>query len=138
MTVKTIAILMPGDMGHGVGLVLRQHGYETITSLSGRSERSRALADEGQVRDAGDLDAAVAEADIILSILPPSAALGLADDVAAAMSRTGKSPVYVDCNAISPGTAVAVGEKITFAVVPCGVNWHACTHIISMRIHWPA
>lgn len=115
MTIKTIGILMPGDMGHGVGLVLRQHGYETITSLAGRSERSRALAEEGQVRDAGDLDATVAEADMILSILPPSAALGLADDVAAAMGRTGKTPVYVDCNAISPGTATAVGKKITAA-----------------------
>lgn len=115
MSTKTIAILMPGDMGHGVGLVLREHDYETITSLAGRSERSAALAEAGRVRDAGDLDAAVAEADMILSILPPSAALGLAKDVAAAMGRTGKTPVYVDCNAISPGTAQAVGEKITDA-----------------------
>jgi len=115
MSIKTIAILMPGDMGHGVGLVLREHGYETITSLTGRSERSRALAEAGRVRDAGDLDATITEADLILSILPPAAALGLAKDVAAAMGRTGKTPVYVDCNAISPGTATEVGAEITGA-----------------------
>ncbi|MGJ3261212.1 MAG: DUF1932 domain-containing protein [Rhodospirillales bacterium] len=113
MSIKTIAILMPGDMGHGVSLVLREHGLETITSLAGRSERSHALAAAGRVRDAGELDATVAEADMILSILPPAAALGLAENVAAAMGRTGKTPVYVDCNAISPGTATQAGEKIT-------------------------
>jgi 3-hydroxyisobutyrate dehydrogenase-like beta-hydroxyacid dehydrogenase len=113
MSIKTIVILMPGDMGHGVGLVLREHGFETITSLAGRSERSHALAAAGRVRDAGDLDTTVAEADMILSILPPAAALGLAEEVAAAMGRTGKTPVYVDCNAISPGTATQAGEKIT-------------------------
>ncbi|MCK5778087.1 MAG: NAD(P)-dependent oxidoreductase [Rhodospirillales bacterium] len=115
MSNQTIAILMPGDMGHGVGLVLREHGYETITSLTGRSERSRSLAEAGRVRDAGDLDTTISEADLILSILPPAAALSLAEDVAAAMSRTGKTPVYVDCNAISPATAADVGARITKA-----------------------
>lgn len=115
MSNKTIAILMPGDMGHGVGLALRAHGYDAITSLTGRSERSHKLAEAGKVRDAGDLDATVTAADMIMSILPPSSALKLAEDVAAAMKRTGKTPVYVDCNAISPGTAIAVGEKITAA-----------------------
>lgn len=115
MSRKTIAILMPGDMGHGVGHVLNQHGHDVITSLSGRSARSRSLAEAGNVRDAGELDASVAEADMILSILPPTAAMKLAEDVATAMSRTGKTPVYVDCNAISPGTAQKIGGIITAA-----------------------
>jgi len=115
MSIETIAILMPGDMGHGVGLALREHGYEVITSLAGRSERSKKLAEAGKLRDAGDLYGTVSSADMILSILPPASALGLAEDVAAAMQRTGSKPVYVDCNAISPGTAKAVGEIITGA-----------------------
>lgn len=112
MSKSTIAILMPGDMGHGVGLVLRQHGHEVITSLAGRSERSRTLAEAGGVVDAGDLDAAVAAADMILSILPPTSAPKLANDVAAAMKRTGKTPIYVDCNAISPGTTSGIADVI--------------------------
>lgn len=115
MSLPTIAILMPGDMGHGVGLALREHGHEVITSLTGRSERSRTLAEVGKLRDAGDLDATVDEADMILSILPPTSAVKLAEDVAAAMKRTGKTPIYVDCNAISPGTTVEVGAHITAA-----------------------
>lgn len=115
MTNATIAILMPGDMGHGVGLVLRQHGHEVITSLTGRSERSRKLAEAGQLKDVGDLDAVVNEADIILSILPPTSAPKLAKDTAAAMGRTGKTPVYVDCNAISPRTTTELAAPILSA-----------------------
>ena len=35
MNLKTIAILSPGDMGHGVGKVLSEHGYDVITCLAG-------------------------------------------------------------------------------------------------------
>ena len=118
MSTSTICILMPGDMGHGVGQALREHGHETITALDGRSERTRRLAEAGGLRDVGSLDAAVTEAGMILSILPPAAAPKLAEDVAAAMTRTGKTPVFVDCNAISTGTAVAVGETISAAGAP--------------------
>ncbi len=124
MAAATVCILMPGDMGHGVGLVLREHGHEVITSLDGRSERSRALADAGKVKDAGTLDDAVSAADIVLSILPPAAAPRLAKDVTASMSRTGKTPVYVDCNAISTQTAVDIGDVITGAgatFIDCGI-----------------
>lgn len=112
MSGSTICILMPGDMGHGVGLVLREHGYRTVTALDGRSERSRTLAKAGQVEDLGDLDSAIAAADLVLSILPPSFAIDQAKAVAEAMGNSGNKPVYVDCNAISPATTTAVGDII--------------------------
>lgn len=112
---STICILMPGDMGHGVSLVLREHGYRTITALNGRSERSRNLAEAGNVEDLGDLNTAISTADMVLSILPPSAAIDQANAVAEAMKQTGSSPVYVDCNAISPATTTAVGNVVTTA-----------------------
>lgn len=118
MTVQTICILMPGDMGHGVGKILRDHGYETITALDGRSARTKALAELGELRNVGSFDAAVGEADMILSILPPVEATNQATAVADAMKRVGKSPVYVDCNAISTGTAIDVGNIVTAAGAP--------------------
>ena len=124
MSNGTICILMPGDMGHGVSLALREHGYETITALDGRSDRTRGLAEAGKLTDVGTLDAAVKAADMVLSILPPTFAPDLATDVAAAMGRTGATPVYVDCNAISPGTAVKIGDTITeagAAFIDCGI-----------------
>lgn len=115
MDLNTIAILMPGDMGHAVGRALREHGHEVICALDGRGAHTRDLASQAGLRDVGSLEATVEEADLILSILPPAAALGLAQNVAEAMQVTGKTPAYADCNAIAPETARSVGDAITGA-----------------------
>lgn len=115
MELKTIAILMPGDMGHAVGRVLREHGHDVICALDRRGDHTRDLAAQGGLRDVGNLGAIVDQADLILSILPPAAALGLAQSVAKEMNASGKTPVYVDCNAIAPETTIAVGQSITAA-----------------------
>ena len=44
MGVKTIAIQSPGDMGHAVGKVLRENGFDVVTCLAGRSQRTLDLA----------------------------------------------------------------------------------------------
>ncbi|MHA1529374.1 MAG: DUF1932 domain-containing protein [Alphaproteobacteria bacterium] len=119
-----IAILMPGDMGHGVGRALRQHGHEVTTCLASRSARTCGLAEAAGMRDAGSLEALVSEADLILSILPPDAAVAQAGAVAAAMAATGARPVYVDCNAVSPMTVREAGAIIAAAGAPfidCGI-----------------
>ena len=118
MTTETIAILMPGDMGHAVGRALREHGHDVICALEGRGAATRKLAGEAGLRDVGGVAEAVAGADMILSILPPAAALTQAEAVAAAMTAGGRRPVYVDCNAISPETAKQVGDVITAAGAP--------------------
>ncbi len=118
MTTGTLAVLMPGDMGHAVGRVLADAGYDVVTCLAGRGERTRALAETGGLRDLGSFEAVAAEASLVLSILPPAAALGLARDMAAAMERSGARPVYVDCNAVSPGTARDIAQVIEAAGAP--------------------
>ena len=115
MTIKTIAILSPGDMGHGVGMALGQHGYDVITCLAGRSQRSRELAEIGNFRDVPTLEALVTEADLILSILVPSHAEGVAQSVADAMRATGISKPFADCNAVSPDTSKRLESIITSA-----------------------
>ncbi len=124
MDPQTIAILMPGDMGHGVGRALLEHGKQVITALDGRSERTKGLAEAAGLTDVGSIAAAVEKADLILSILPPASAVAQAEAVAKAMSATGSKPCYVDCNAVSPDTAIQVGEVITNAGAPfidCGI-----------------
>lgn len=115
MSLPTLAVLMPGDMGHAVGRVLRKHGHRVLTCLAGRSERSCALAEAAGLEDVGDLKTLVQEADMILSILPPARALPLAQDVAKAMNDNGASAVYVDCNAISPTLTREVSTVIEAA-----------------------
>lgn len=115
MELNTIAILMPGDMGHAVGRVLREHGHDVICALEGRGGHTRNLAAQAGLRDVGSLGSVVDQADMILSILPPAAASGLAQDVAKQMTTYGKTPIYVDCNAISPETTIAAGQVISAA-----------------------
>ena len=105
MTLKTIAILSPGDMGHGVGKALSEHGYDVITCLEGRSQRTKDLAIAGGFRIVDTLEEMIEESDLIMSILVPSASVGVAEDVADAMRATGVSRPFADCNAVSPQTA---------------------------------
>lgn len=110
MAGEVIAILYPGDMGHGVGRALGEHGHRVITSLEGRSEGSRARAERANMQDVGDLRAVVSEAELILSIMPPESALATSREVAAAMGVAGKTPTYADCNAVSPETTQDIGR----------------------------
>ena len=115
MAVGTIAILSPGSMGSAVGQVLRESGYDVVTNLDGRSERTRALAEEAGFRAVSGIDSIVEEADLVMSILVPSEAISVAREAAAAMKRTGASPAYADCNAVSPDTARELGKIIEAA-----------------------
>lgn len=112
MPSPTVAILSPGDMGHNVAKVLKKEGLRTITCLAGRSERTRTLADAAAIEDLPSLEAVMGEADLVLSIMPPSLALDSAKTFAAAMTAAGSMPAYADCNAVSPQTALAVSEVI--------------------------
>jgi 3-hydroxyisobutyrate dehydrogenase-like beta-hydroxyacid dehydrogenase len=92
-----VGLLHPGEMGAAVGLVLQSNGHQVLWASEGRSEATRSRAET--FRDAGTLAALVGEADLILSICPPHAALEVARDVA------GFNGTYVDANAISPAHA---------------------------------
>jgi 3-hydroxyisobutyrate dehydrogenase-like beta-hydroxyacid dehydrogenase len=111
----TIGILSPGDMGHSVGNVLREHGLRVIAYLGDRSARTKALAREAQIEEVPSYRALVEEADVILSILVPAQAVAAAELVAQALRETGADLLYVDCNAIAPQTVLAVGDIITQA-----------------------
>lgn len=55
---------------------------------------------------------AIAACDIILSIVPPGEAVGLAESLAPAMRAASKKPVYADCNAISPDTVLKIDRVV--------------------------
>jgi putative dehydrogenase len=57
-------------------------------------------------------DAELAAADFILSIVPPGEAIGLAERLAPAIRAAAKKPVYVDCNAVSPGTVLRIDRIV--------------------------
>jgi 3-hydroxyisobutyrate dehydrogenase-like beta-hydroxyacid dehydrogenase len=114
----TIAILYPGDMGHNVARVLLEDGFSVVTTLVGRSERTRRLCASTAITVLDSMAAVVKRADTVLSIIPPTAAKTVAADFAAAVQGTGHKPLFVDANAISPMAAQEVGEIIAQAGAP--------------------
>lgn len=108
--IPTVAIVAPGSMGAGVGKRLTDHNVKVLTSLAGRSAASakRAAAAGMQAVD----DRQLAEADFLLSIVPPGEALALAQRLAPVLAAANRKPVYVECNAISPPTMLKVAEAI--------------------------
>ena len=115
MTVQTIAIISPGELGSAVGGVLRENGLGAVACLSGRSTLTRERALAAGFREAPTLEALLEEADLVLSIMPPACAVDAAREVAAAMKATGHRPPYVDCNAISPDSSRRAGKFIAQA-----------------------
>ncbi len=112
---NSIAVLMPGDMGHAIGKVLVNNGYDAITCLNGRSKRTKLLAEGAGFKDLGSLDAVVETASIILSILPPKVAINQAELIVKSMQKTGAKPIFVDCNAISPTTVIRIANIVEAA-----------------------
>jgi L-threonate 2-dehydrogenase len=105
-----VAVIAPGMMGSAVGQRLVENGIEVRTLLAGRSEATIARAKAAGMLGVSD-EQAVAS-DIILSILPPGDALGLAERLAPALRATPKKPIFVDCNALNPGTVLRIAKVI--------------------------
>ena len=108
MSKGTLGVVSPGDMGHVVGSVVANKGYRVITFLDGRSDVTRRRAERSSLEDVGSLVNLIREADVILSILPPEVALDFAGEAADCMRDLGASPLFSDCNAISPETTLKI------------------------------
>ena len=115
VTVETVGVMSPGDMGSGVGGVLKKNGLRVLTALDGRSDASKKRAAEEDFEDVESLDELVKQCDLVLSILVPSEALLFAQDIAEAIVRTNSEIAVADCNAVSPATGIKIDEIITAA-----------------------
>ena len=107
-----IGVIAQGTMGSGVGRRLRESGAEVRTLLSGRSPASAERARAAGMIAAADERALLDGADFFLSILPPGEAEPLARRFAPTLAALDRKPVYLDCNAVSPQTAIRIGEII--------------------------
>ncbi len=118
MSPPTVGIVSPGEMGSAIGRVLRGNGLEVLTCLEGRSQLTHLRAQEAGLREVASYDQLVAEADILLSVLVPSEAVGLAQRVADSLRRTGARPAYAECNAIAPQTVADIHRIVSEAGAP--------------------
>jgi L-threonate 2-dehydrogenase len=108
----TIAIIAAGEMGAGIGRRLHEGGARVLTSLSGRSPASALRAERAGMVAIPNDDDMLAQADFFLSVVPPGGALALAERLRPALQLSARKPIYVDCNAVAPETAIRIGEAI--------------------------
>jgi 3-hydroxyisobutyrate dehydrogenase-like beta-hydroxyacid dehydrogenase len=81
-----------------------------LVALDDRSDRTRLLAREAGLDDVRTLDALVAEASVVLSVVPPGSAVEVAESIAAAAG--GARPLVVDLNAVAPATVKRVASLL--------------------------
>jgi hypothetical protein len=115
---KKIAILFPGDMGGALAKILVEDGFLVTSFLEGRSQRTRNSAAAAGVLGLPSWNQLAAESELVISLVPPSAVVSVAESYAAAAKAVGSKAVFVDANAKSPATATQVAGIIRQANAP--------------------
>ena len=113
MAFERIGILSIGEMGYHWAKILTGRGVEVLTYAKDRSETTRKRAENVGVKCVPSMAALVKDADLIVSIVVPSAAKRVATKVATAAVKSGRrNLLYLDANAISPMTADEIGKVL--------------------------
>jgi 3-hydroxyisobutyrate dehydrogenase-like beta-hydroxyacid dehydrogenase len=106
----TIAIVSPGAMGAALGRGYVEGGARVVATVAGRSPRTRELAHGLELLPS--LEAAIGEADAVISVVPPGQALGVAEQIGTVARTLGVRPLVVDLNAVSPTTMTRVSDAL--------------------------
>jgi len=105
---ELIGIISPGNMGVSIAASAINNGHHVYWASQGRSEATRKRAEEHHLIDVGTLQELCKTCSIILSVIPPSIAERVADEVIA-QKFTG---TFADLNAISPQRAQRIGQSL--------------------------
>jgi 3-hydroxyisobutyrate dehydrogenase-like beta-hydroxyacid dehydrogenase len=97
-----VGLLHPGEMGAAIGALLVEQGHAVVWDPTGRSDATARRANAAGLKRTDTF----ADADVILSVCPPHAAVDVA------RSLQGTTALVIDANATSPMTARRVGEVI--------------------------
>src|SRR5262249_17339419 len=103
-----VGLLHPGGVGSAIGATLVAGGARGLWGAAHRSAGTRARAAALGPAEAGALAGVARESRAIVSVTPPHGALELARAVAA----VGFRGLYVDANAVAPGTAREIARVV--------------------------
>lgn len=116
---SVIGVLHTGEMGAAVGRLLLHEGRVVVTCAEGRTKRTRTAAEEAGVELLAGYDDVLARSSVVISLVPPAAALTTAHTVADAAVRSGGRPLYVDANSLSPATMANIEKTVARAGLEC-------------------
>lgn len=109
-----VAVLHPGAMGAAVGRQVVTAGATVRWVSAGRSTATRKRAEAAGFEECADLQTALQDADVVLSICPPAGAEDLA------RSLRGYRGIVVEANAITPARTARIAAILSDARVVDG------------------
>ena len=117
--IKNITLISPGEMGSPIAEYIIASGIKVISPLNFRSDETKKRATESGIQDSKTLIESMKQTDLIISILVPSEAENLCNEIAQNSKEIDKEIYFADLNAISPKTVLNMknilsGTKIKF------------------------
>ena len=113
MTTQNIGILHPGEMGISVAASAKNSGHPVFWVSQGRSEATRARAEQFGLRELRSLSELCETCSMIISVCPPKYAGELSQQVLWAEFEG----IFVDANAISPMRSQEISKQMDLAGV---------------------
>lgn len=110
---KTAGVLCLGEMGASLASLLSTRAIRVVTTARGRSDATvlRSRAAGCAVLDSfADV---VAQSDVVLSVVPPSAAEETVEAYCLEAHRAPVDALYVDLNSIGPELAITLAERVS-------------------------
>ena len=141
-TPKTIAVLYPGEMGAALAALLAARGLRVVTTLGCRGEPTARRCRSTGITVLGSLREVVEAAEVVISLVPPSAAGDVAREYCELAHLAPARALYVDANSIGPelsGEIAARFERSGVDFVDGAINGLAknlatsCTFFLSGR-----
>jgi 3-hydroxyisobutyrate dehydrogenase-like beta-hydroxyacid dehydrogenase len=108
----TIGLLYPGELGAALASLLIKRGLRVVTTVNGRSGRTVERARLARMEVVPSLADVVRQAEIVISLVPPSAAIETADAWCALAASSPAGAIYVDMNSIGPELAATLARKV--------------------------
>jgi len=105
-----IGLIGMGDMGHNVAKYLTKSDFKIVTNLDHRSKKSFDTAKSLNI-EILELNEFVNRSNIIISIIPPSAAYETAKIISDYSKKLSKPITYIDANAISPKSTLLIENE---------------------------
>lgn len=111
----TVGLLYPGEMGAAVAAVLRRRGTPVVTTLRGRGGETAARAAACGAHVLDSPAQVVGRSDVVISLVPPSAAEQVAAAYCAAAEAAPPDAIFVDANSVGPEKAAGMAARVEAA-----------------------
>lgn len=111
-TPPTVGILYPGELGSALARLLQGHGVRVVTTLEGRGAATAQRCTQTGIEVLGSIEELAREAQIVISLVPPSAAEEVAETYCKFARITPAGALYIDANSVSPKVARRMAERV--------------------------